>query len=153
MVKDKSGRNKSFLLLMLVVVLLLCAFVLSSLPQQPNWEISNLSKKKSVRTYMEVADTALSKMRGLMFRDRIIAILFKFDSDGKWAIHSNFVKAPFDAVYLSGDGEVVEVFRKIPPNTALVSPKKDARYLLELPVETFDRLSIGVGDRLEWKNR
>jgi len=45
----------------------------------------------------------------------------------------------------------VEVFRKVPPNTNLVSPTKVAGYLLELPVDVFDELKIGEGDSLAWK--
>jgi len=133
-------------------VIIVCAFfVFAALSQQPNYTITNASKGKSVKTYMEIADNDFARMRGLMFRDKIIPILFVFGSDGTYPIHSNFVKAPFDAVYLSENGTVVEIFRKIPPATQLVSPKKPARYLLELPTDTFDSLSIQVGDELVWK--
>ena len=133
-------------------VVLMCTFLIfAALSQQPNYAISNASKGKSVATYMEIANTEFSRMRGLMFRDRIIAILFVFNSTGTYPIHSNFVAAPFDAVYLSENGTVVEIFRKIPPATQLVTPQKPARYLLELPTDTFDSLSIQVGDELVWK--
>jgi uncharacterized membrane protein (UPF0127 family) len=116
-----------------------------------NFELSNLSKKKSERVHMEVANTGLSHMRGLMFRGRIIPILFEFGYVGRFPIHSYFVVGEFDAIYLSKDGTVVEAYRKIPPSTALVSPQRDAAYLIELPPELTDRLKIEEGDRLEWK--
>ncbi len=125
--------------------------LLSTISPPPDHLLSNLSKKKSEKIRMETADTAFERMRGLMFREKIIPILFVFDSDGIYPIHSNFVKAPFDAVYLSSDGEALEIFRRIPPNTSLVMPKKKARYLLELPMELTDRLKIEEGDRMEWK--
>lgn len=137
--------------LALSVVLMCVFFIFAALSQPPNFVISNESKGESVKAYMEIASNDFSRMRGLMFRDRIIAILFDFNSNGKYPIHSNFVAAPFDAVYLSEGGEVVEIFRKIPPSTQLVSPQKPARYLLELPVETFDALSIEAGDKISWK--
>ena len=119
--------------------------------KKPNYLVANPPKGKSVKILLEIADNELSRMRGLMFREKIVPILFVFGFEGKFPIHSHFVVAEFDAVYLSSGGAVNEIFRKIPPNTTLVSPKKASSYLLELPVEMTDRLQIKVGDRLEWK--
>ncbi|MFA6907484.1 MAG: DUF192 domain-containing protein [Candidatus Micrarchaeia archaeon] len=113
--------------------------------------ITNLTKKKSVKADLETADTDFKRVRGLMFRDEIVPILFVFGYDGIFSIHSYFVKKEFDAVYLHADGEVAEVFRRIPPNTALVSPKKKSSFLLELPVKMTDALCIEAGDVLKWK--
>jgi len=121
-----------------------------SKPAAPNCRLENFTKKISKKAYMEIADSAFSRMRGLMFRDEIIPILFIFDSVGKFPIHSNFVKDVFDAIYLSKEGEVVEMLRKIPPNVQLVSPKKDAAYLLELPVYLTDELKIKEGNVIRW---
>ena len=115
------------------------------------YSLSNVSRKKTARIPLEIADTEFSRMRGLMFRKKTVPILFIFGFEGKFPIHSHFVAEEFDAVYVSQDGIVNEVFRKIPPNTNLVSPKKDSSYLLELPVRLTDRLLIRAGDRLEWK--
>jgi uncharacterized membrane protein (UPF0127 family) len=134
-----------------LAVLMVLLMVASQLPKQPSHIISNSGSGKSASVYMEIAADDFSRMRGLMFRDRIIPILFVFGSPGLFPIHSHFVKAQFDAVYLSPEGKVVEIFRKIPPNTNLVSPTKQAGYLLELPVETFDQLKIKEGDTIAWK--
>ena len=113
--------------------------------------ITNATKKKSIKAKLETADTNFKKVRGLMFRDEIVPILFVFGYNGIFSIHSYFVKKEFDAVYLAADGKVNELFRRIPPNTALVSPKKKSSFLLELPVEMTDKLCIEVGDVLRWK--
>jgi uncharacterized membrane protein (UPF0127 family) len=114
-------------------------------------EIENVAKKKSVKAGLEIADTDFKRVRGLMFRDEIVPILFVFGFNGIFSIHSYFVKKEFDAVYLASDGTVNEVFRRIPPNTALVSPKKKSSFLLELPVKMTDALCIEEGDVLRWK--
>jgi len=114
-------------------------------------EIVNTVKKKRVKADLEIANTSFARVRGLMFRDEIVPILFIFGFDGIFSIHSYFVKKEFDAVYLAADGEVTEIFRKIPPNTALVSPKKKSSFLLELPVKMTDALCIEDGDVLRWK--
>jgi len=114
-------------------------------------EIENVAKKKSVKAEMEIADTDFARMRGLMFRDEIVPILFVFGFDGIFSIHSYFVKNEFDAVYIAGDGRVNEIYRRIPPGTALVRPKKKSSFLLELPVKMADALCIEEGDVLRWK--
>jgi uncharacterized membrane protein (UPF0127 family) len=86
-----------------------------------------------------------------MFRDEIVPILFVFGFEGIFSIHSYFVKEEFDAVYLAPDGHVNEIFRRIPPNTALVRPKKNSAMLLELPMKMTDSLCIEEGDVLRWK--
>jgi uncharacterized membrane protein (UPF0127 family) len=114
-------------------------------------DIANVTRKKRVKAELEIADTNLKRVRGLMFRDEIVPILFVFGYDGIFSIHSYFVKKEFDAVYLSAAGKVNEIYRRIPPNTALVSPKKKSSFLLELPVKMTDALCIEEGDVLGWK--
>jgi len=124
--------------------------LLSAFPS-PNYSLSNISKKKSEKISLEIADNEFSRMRGLMFRGKIIPILFIFGYEGKFPIHSHFVKSEFDAIYVSQGGTVVEVFRRIPPEQDRISPQKDSSFLLELPPELTDRLKIEVGDKVEWK--
>ena len=139
------------LVMALVVVVALIVAMANSAAGQPQYEISNISKKRSERASLEIASDEFSRMRGLMFREKIVPILFEFGYVGLFPIHSYFVKDAFDAVYIDSEGRVVEVYRKIPPNTALVSPKKSASYLLELPCGMTDRLGIEEGDRLRWR--
>ncbi|MEM2137539.1 MAG: DUF192 domain-containing protein [Candidatus Anstonellaceae archaeon] len=115
-------------------------------------KLSNISKKKSLRADVEIADSELSRMRGLMFRKKVIPMLFIFDSEGIFPIHSYFVKGKFDAVYLSVDKAVTEIFRGIPPGTPLVTPKKKAKYLLELPSEMTRKLAIEEEDKMNWNS-
>ena len=115
------------------------------------YEIANVTKKKRVKAGLEIADTDFKRVRGLMFRNEIVPILFVFGYDGIFSIHSYFVKKEFDAVYLAKDGRVNEVYRRIPPNIALVLPKKKSSFLLELPVKMTDALCIEEGDVLRWK--
>ena len=144
------------LLAYLAAVAILCTagfIVLGALSaEQPNTLLSNLSKKKSAKIPMEVADNDFSRMRGLMFRKKVIPMLFIFDSENIYPIHSKFVPAKFDAIWLSPNGTAVDVIRRIPPNRAIIRPAQRALYLLELPPEITDRLQIEAGDNLEWKN-
>ena len=61
-----------------------------------------------------VADTFLSRLRGLMFRRDLPAgegLLIKRCN----AIHTFFMRFPIDAVFLDRAGAVVRVVRDIPP--------------------------------------
>ncbi|MCX8174983.1 MAG: DUF192 domain-containing protein [Candidatus Micrarchaeota archaeon] len=111
-------------------------------------ELSNLTKRKSVVADVEIADTEFLRVRGLMFRKKVVPILFIFPSDGIYPIHSHFCPGEFDAVYVSSEGRVVEIFRRIPPGKDLVLPQKKARYLLELPPRLTTQLKIEEGDAI-----
>ncbi|GEM_PF-650852 len=146
--KTKSTANLPFTVLLICMVV---AIVLLAGSGTPDTELSNISNGKSEKIRLEIADDDFSRMRGLMFRPKTVPILFVFDSEDIHPIHSNFVKQEFDAVYLSEGKGVMEIFRKIPPNTKLVTPTKKASFLLELPCEMTDRLGIKVGDKLSWE--
>jgi uncharacterized membrane protein (UPF0127 family) len=153
MASKKSAALGGYAPLVAAVVVVLMVLLLSASAKKgsaPGYELSNLTKKKSEVILLEIADNDFARMRGLMFRDRIVPILFVFGYEGKFPIHSHFVKDVFDAVYVSKEGRVVEVFRRIPPNTNIVSPKKDASFLVELPCDITDRLGIDEGDLVRW---
>lgn len=113
--------------------------------------LSNLTRKKSADIELEVADSDISRMRGLMFRKKVVPILFVFGFRGLFPIHSHFCPGEFDAVYVEQGGKVAEIFRRVPVGLDRISPTKQASFLLELPPEVTDRLGIRKGDRLEWK--
>jgi uncharacterized membrane protein (UPF0127 family) len=79
----------------------------------------------------ETASSFFEKVRGLMFRGKIVPILFDFGREGTHGIHSFFVCEPFYAIYLSSSGEVVGKFR-VSPNEAYRRNSRPARYLLEI---------------------
>jgi len=135
-----------------LLVLMACAASAAATPP-PDYRLANLSKGRSVEIRMEIADTELARMRGLMFRPKVVPMLFVFGYTGLFPIHSHFVPAKFDAIYLSQDGRVVEVFREILPGRNRIAPTKEAAFLLELPPEITDRLGIEEGDRVQWTKR
>ena len=137
----------------LAALLVLMAFVIFAAlsPSQPNYALSNDSKNKSVNITMEIADNGFSRMRGLMFRPKVVPILFVFGYDGLFPIHSHYCPGEFDAVYLSQAGIVVEMFRKIPVGLDRISPTKSASFLLELPPDVTDAIKIKEGDELSWE--
>jgi uncharacterized membrane protein (UPF0127 family) len=110
--------------------------------------IENESNGKKVDCSEAVSP--FDKIRGLMFRKKIIPILFDFFRDDLHAIHSFFVPAPFYAIYISSSGEVVEKLRVV-PSEAHRQNSQPARYLLEIDEERAawfsegDRVRIHAG--------
>ncbi len=89
------------------------------------------NKRNAKKLECENAFTTLQKIRGLMFRKKIVPLIFDFNYEGVHGIHSFFVCAPFYAIYLSSAGKVTDKFR-VCPNTAYRKNSFPARYLLEV---------------------
>jgi len=111
--------------------------------------IKNAGNGKKLQMKYEIADTLEARASGLMFAPSPKCILFKFEREGHFPIHSFFVFFPFDAVYLDGKMRAREIFEGIAPFTPLVSPKGKARFLLELPQGSVRKLGLKVGDKVE----
>ena len=77
------------------------------------------------------ATTSFQRFRGLMFRKSIIPMLFDFKKEGIFPIHSFFVFSRFVAIYISSEGEVLEI-HPVNPFQFYVSNITPARYLLEI---------------------
>jgi uncharacterized membrane protein (UPF0127 family) len=99
-----------------------------------------------------VAKTAESREKGLSgtsgLRDNQ-AMLFIYDSDGKWPIWMKDMKYPIDIVWLDKDKKVVYIVKNAPPESypyENFTPKQDARYVLEFPAGTVSKKSIVIGE-------
>jgi uncharacterized membrane protein (UPF0127 family) len=64
-------------------------------------------------------------------------------------IHTVFMRFAIDVAFLSGDGEVLAVAHVRPFRMAL--PHRRGRKVLEAAAGSFERWSVHVGDRLEFR--
>ncbi|NUN11117.1 DUF192 domain-containing protein [Candidatus Micrarchaeota archaeon] len=74
-----------------------------------------------------------SKLKGLMFSSRVekpLVFFFTNSARTENAIHSFFCPR-FDAVFISKDFIVVDVFENIAPWNPFISSSRDAKYLVE----------------------
>lgn len=102
----------------------------------------------------ELADTTLKMTRGLMFRSDIkkpLLFIFPRESRELNAIHSFFVFFPFDAVFLNSGGFVIDIRSNIKPFTMSITPRKPAKFLIEMKAGDAARMKIRIGDRLNTK--
>ncbi|WP_435317719.1 DUF192 domain-containing protein [Haloarchaeobius sp. TZWSO28] len=97
---------------------------------------------------VEIADTMLSRAKGLMFRRSIpddYALVFQFDEPRPRDVHMVFVPFPIDVLWLVGD-EVVHK-KRLRPWIGLGRGTADT--LVELPAGEADDISEGDIVRLE----
>lgn len=98
-----------------------------------------------------VAKTAEEREKGLSGTPELRqdqAMLFVYDSDGKWPIWMKDMKYPIDIVWLDKKKTIVYIVKNAPPESYPYEqfvPKREARYVLELPAGTVNRKSIKAG--------
>lgn len=93
-------------------------------------------------TDVDVADSTLSRARGLMFRRSVpddYALVFTFDDVGRRDVHMLFVPFALDALWLV-DGEV-EAKKRLRPWVGLGVARADT--LVELPAGAADDVEVG----------
>ena len=96
---------------------------------------------------VEIADSFLSRLRGLMFRRRLPEGrgLLLAPCDG---VHMMFMRFAIDVVYLDADLRIKKIVRRLPPWTGLSFCRK-AWGALELVSGEADRLKLIVGQKFQ----
>ncbi|MBX3596452.1 MAG: DUF192 domain-containing protein [Rhizobiaceae bacterium] len=100
---------------------------------------------------IEVADDAIERSRGLMFRHEMPAdrgMLFVFEQQQPLAFWMKNTILPLDLVFIDERGTVQAVLPGVPFSEAPISPGKPSRYVLELKQGTAKRLGIDAGDKV-----
>ncbi len=101
---------------------------------------------------LEVARSDAQKTRGLMHRRSLgerEGMLFVYDADEHMSYWMKDTTIPLTLAFLSSDGQILQVAEMKPLSLKPVSSERAARYALELPLGTLDRLGVRVGDRIE----
>ena len=115
--------------------------------------LRNESTNSEVIGNLKFADNFFRKLKGLMFERRgnfDYGLVFEFAGEAKIgaSIHMLFVFFPIDVVYLDSGRKVVDV-ATVRPWTLNYTPKKAAKFLIELPIGKAK--GIKIGDKLSWK--
>ena len=96
---------------------------------------------------VRVCDTFFLRTLGLMFRCSLaseegILLVAHGESIAQTGIHSFFVFFPFDAIWINEEKKVVDM-KKVFPFRAFLSPKKPAKYVLEIAAGQSENLALG----------
>ncbi len=90
-------------------------------------------KRKHIKVNVEKVG-GFGKFSGLMFKTREFDnLLFEFNSERRWSIHSFFVFFSFLAIWIDENNRVLEV-RVVKPFTLSIKPKKSFKRLIEAPL-------------------
>ena len=107
--------------------------------------------RNTVVIMAEIARTDEERSRGLMFRESLLdgeGMLFVFDRDEILSFWMKDTFIPLSIAFISSDGRVLEIRDMEPGNLNPVRSSRSARYALEVPQGWFDRVNLGIGDRL-----
>lgn len=112
---------------------------------------------KNITKNIVLVDTArflknsLAKGIGLMFSKALYdeAFIFVFKTEKVISLHMFFVFYPIDVLFLDKDNNVVELRENVRPFSFL-TPKKKAKYVIELPKDIIRKTKTEVGDRINF---
>lgn len=151
-------KQKLSLALLLTAIAVIISLVYTRLPGLP--AISSPAETFSPRIeignqilQVTVADTPLEREKGLSGRDALFpaeGMLFVFEEDGYHAFWMKDMKFPIDIVWISYSGEIVDIRENISPDSypAVFTPRRSARYALELPAGFVKEYSFQLGDKV-----
>lgn len=113
--------------------------------------IKNITKKTIISKKKKFCNNIFSKGFGLMFsRKTDKSLVLDFNTEKIISLHMLFVFYPIDVIFLDEKKRVVEIKENFKP-FRFYTPKKKARYVIELPESSVKRSKTMVGDRISIK--
>lgn len=112
-------------------------------------------KKAFLNTFLELehADTEEQRQKGLQGRTELNqykGMLFNFSEAGKQSIWMKDTHIPLDIIFLSENGEVLNIEQGEPETTKHHFSDGSCKHVLELRQGKADDFSISVGDDLSF---
>lgn len=100
----------------------------------------------------QIADAPSEREKGLSGTQKLSrdeALLFIYDTDGRWGIWMKEMNYAIDIVWLNKNKEVIHIVKNVEPDTypESFSPNQDARYIVELAAGTADDKKVTIGDK------
>jgi hypothetical protein len=134
-----------------VIFLLIIFFLKKSPVKYTNVKIGKTEIKA------EIADTLITKTKGLMFRKSLPeneGMLFIFDEEAYhsfWMMNMSF---PIDIIWINKEKKVIDITKDAQPCKIICStiyrPKEKAMYVLEVNANFTDEHGIKIGTSLEF---
>ena len=102
---------------------------------------------------VEVADTWLSRIRGLMFRDTLSenqGMLFRYDGETPVTFWMKYVRFPLDLIFVSETGRIVKIHENAQPDDPTpIRSDVPVSAVLEIRSGTHRSARITVGDTID----
>jgi uncharacterized membrane protein (UPF0127 family) len=144
----KYGKLILIFIFFILVVVAVLFFCIKDQTEYQNVDIGGQNFR------LEVADTDELRTKGLSGRASIAnneGMLFDFGQTGNYGIWMKDMNFNIDVIWLDQNGQIVDILKNLSPDTYPQSFYADQtnRYVIELPVGTIDRLSIGQGSTIK----
>jgi hypothetical protein len=99
---------------------------------------------KAISEEYEIAESPWKKALGLMFRKKVDKpLIFTFRKEKIISLHMWFVFTSIDVLFLNKNKKIVEMKQNFKP-FKFYTPKKKARYIIELAAGTIKNNSIRI---------
>ncbi len=105
-----------------------------------------------------IADSEAERIQGLSGVERLDTdggLLMEFATDELWGIWMKDMKIPLDIVWLNKDRQIIYIVKSATPDLStnvVFKPTEPARYVLELPAGTVNRVGILTGQMAEFES-
>jgi uncharacterized membrane protein (UPF0127 family) len=106
---------------------------------------------KIIPILVEIAVTEEERSKGLMFRKELEdgkGMIFLFEKDQIMSFWMKNTLVPLSIAFILSDGRIAEIRDMEPRSLASVNSERSCRYALEAPKGWFDKVGVGVGDRV-----
>ena len=107
--------------------------------------IINKSKDMVLADKFTECSSFWQQTRGMMFRKKVVPLVFAFPKEKIVKLHSWFCPDNLDLVFLNENWEVVELQAELPTRSSY-KPQKRFMFLLELPRGTIWKTQTEIGD-------
>ncbi|MGD9639084.1 MAG: DUF192 domain-containing protein [Alphaproteobacteria bacterium] len=115
--------------------------------------ISIISGNEEHNFVVEIADDQEKRAQGLMFRKSLgkkEGMIFDFGITTPIKMWMKHTYIPLDMVFISENGDVADIIPDtIPFSEAVLAPKIDTRYVLEISGGICNELKINIGDKVK----
>lgn len=105
----------------------------------------------AVKINIEVADNAVERSRGLMYRDRLPdgqGMLFVFQDEDFQSFWMKNTPQPLDIIYIEADGDIVSIHNAKALDETPIPSVGPAKFVLELATGEAKRLGIDLGEKV-----
>lgn len=115
----------------------------------------NKTRKAVVCRKTVFAGSFFKKMKGLIGEKNEIfeyAMVFELEKETRLGagIHMLFMSVPIDVLWLDSGKKAVDFRKNLKPWSLNISPKKKAKYIIELKKGTIEKKKIGIGNVLSF---
>ena len=114
--------------------------------------IKNITKNKILTDKIKFCKNFLNRSIGLILHKKLKnkGLVFIYSKEEKISLHMVFVFFPIDVLFLDKNKKVIEMKEKFRP-FSFYTPKKRAKYILELPEKTIKKTETEIGDKIKFK--